>query len=225
MDEPLAALDAQRKEEILPFIERLPAEFGLPILYVTHAIEEVLRLASDLVLIERGRIVAAGPIEEVTSRLELHEYADRLDAGAVLRHHGDLHLGQTLHTPGGWVILDFEGEPARPLAERRVKQPALRDVAGMLRSLSYAAATRARSGPWTPGWEAAARAALLDGYLAGADRALLPAPGTPTGRLLTLLELEKALYELRYELGNRPDWVHLPLAGLRRIVDPNRSPR
>jgi trehalose synthase-fused probable maltokinase len=151
--------------------------------------------------------------------------ADRLDAGPVLRHHGDLHLGQTLHTPGGWVILDFEGEPARPLAERRVKQPALRDVAGMLRSLSYAAATRARSGPWTPGWEAAARAALLDGYLAGADRALLPAPGTPTGRLLTLLELEKALYELRYELGNRPDWVHLPLAGLRRIVDPNRSPR
>jgi molybdate transport system ATP-binding protein len=85
MDEPLAALDAQRKEEILPFIERLPAEFALPILYVTHAIEEVLRLASDLVLIERGRIVAAGPIEEVTSRLELHEYADRLDAGAVLR--------------------------------------------------------------------------------------------------------------------------------------------
>ena len=85
MDEPLAALDGARKEEILPFIERLPAEFGLPILYVTHAIEEALRLASDLVLIERGRIVAAGPIEEVTSRLELHEYADRLDAGAVLR--------------------------------------------------------------------------------------------------------------------------------------------
>lgn len=85
MDEPLAALDAARKEEILPFIERLPAEFALPVLYVTHAIEEVLRLASDLVLIERGRIVAAGPIEDVTSRLELHEYADRLDAGAVLR--------------------------------------------------------------------------------------------------------------------------------------------
>lgn len=85
MDEPLVALDGARKEEILPFIERLPAEFGLPILYVTHAIEEALRLASDLVLIERGRVVAAGPIEEVTSRLELHEYADRLDAGAVLR--------------------------------------------------------------------------------------------------------------------------------------------
>lgn len=85
MDEPLAALDAARKEEILPFVERLPAEFGVPILYVTHAIEEVLRLASDLVLIERGRIVAAGPIEQVTTRLDLHEYVDRLDAGAVLR--------------------------------------------------------------------------------------------------------------------------------------------
>jgi molybdate transport system ATP-binding protein len=85
LDEPLAALDAARREEVLPFVERLPVEFGLPILYVTHAIEEVLRLAADLILIERGRIVAAGPIEEVTSRLDLHEYADRLDAGAVLR--------------------------------------------------------------------------------------------------------------------------------------------
>ena len=119
--------------------------------------------------------------------------ADRLDAGPVVRHHGDLHLGQTLHTPGGWVILDFEGEPARPLAAGGRKQPALRDVAGLLRSLAYASATRARRAPrWTSGWEVAARAAVLDGYLAHADPDLLPAPGGPTTRVLALLELEKA---------------------------------
>jgi trehalose synthase-fused probable maltokinase len=169
---------------------------------------------------ESTAVPAPDVVAAVAERL-----AERLDAGPVLRHHGDLHLGQTLHTPGGWVILDFEGEPARALEARRAKQPALRDVAGLLRSLSYAAATRARSGRWTGGWEAAARAALLDGYLASARGDLLPGPGVPTARLLALLELEKALYELRYELGNRPDWVELPLQGLRRIVDLHRSTR
>jgi molybdate transport system ATP-binding protein len=85
MDEPLASLDAARKEDILPFIERLAAEFAIPVLYVSHAIEEVLRLASTLVLIEAGRIVAAGPIEEITARLDLHPYTGRLDAGAVVK--------------------------------------------------------------------------------------------------------------------------------------------
>ncbi|MBV9952638.1 MAG: hypothetical protein JO291_11845 [Acidimicrobiia bacterium] len=171
------------------------------------------------------RLGEAAPIESPERvAAAARAMADRLDAGAVLRHHGDLHLGQTLHTPGGWVILDFEGEPARPLEHRRAKQPALRDVAGLLRSLSYAAATRARAGhPWSTGWETAARAALLDGYLGSADPELLPGAGTPTTRLLALLELEKVLYELHYELGNRPDWVELPLQGLRRIVDPPRA--
>ncbi|PPR22760.1 MAG: Maltose/maltodextrin import ATP-binding protein MalK [Alphaproteobacteria bacterium MarineAlpha10_Bin3] len=85
MDEPLASLDADRKAEILPFIERLGHDLGVPILYVSHAIEEVLRLASTLALIDKGRIIATGPIEEVTSRLDLHPYTGRLDAGAVLR--------------------------------------------------------------------------------------------------------------------------------------------
>jgi trehalose synthase-fused probable maltokinase len=174
------------------------------------------------VALRLGEAATVPPPERVTT--VARALADRLDAGAVLRHHGDLHLGQTLHTPGGWVILDFEGEPARPLEHRRATQPALRDVAGLLRSLSYAAATRARAGgPWTGGWETAARAALLDGYLGSADPELLPGAGTPTTRLLALLELEKVLYELHYELGNRPDWVELPLQGLRRIVDPPRA--
>jgi molybdate transport system ATP-binding protein len=85
MDEPLASLDAARKEDILPFIERLAADFAIPVLYVSHAIDEVLRLASTMVLIESGRIVAAGPIEEITARLDLHPYTGRLDAGAVLK--------------------------------------------------------------------------------------------------------------------------------------------
>jgi molybdate transport system ATP-binding protein len=85
LDEPLASLDAARKEEILPFIERLVGEFDIPVLYVSHAIEEVLRLAATLVLVAGGRIVAAGPIEEITARLDLHEYTGRLDAGAVLK--------------------------------------------------------------------------------------------------------------------------------------------
>jgi trehalose synthase-fused probable maltokinase len=164
----------------------------------------------------------AGRGQDIRDRLRLMVQIG--NGGRLIRHHGDLHLGQTLHTPGGWVILDFEGEPARSLEDRRAKQPALRDLAGLLRSLSYAAATRARvGGPWTRGWEVAARAALLDGYLASADPDLLPAPGAATTRLLALLELEKVLYELRYELGNRPDWVRLPLEGLRRIVDPSRE--
>lgn len=85
MDEPLSSLDSGRKDEILPLIERLASEFQIPILYVSHAIDEVLRLASQLVLVSDGGIVASGPIEAVTSRLELHPYTGRLDAGAVLR--------------------------------------------------------------------------------------------------------------------------------------------
>jgi len=104
MDEPLSSLDADRKDEILPFIERLGHDLGVPILYVSHAIEEVLRLASTLALIDKGRIVATGPIEEVTSRLDLHPYTGRLDAGAVLR------ATVRLHDSGrGITRLAFEG--------------------------------------------------------------------------------------------------------------------
>jgi maltokinase len=179
----------------------------------SDAAEVLPRVAT---LLGESAPVVAPEVVATTAR----NLADRLDAGPVLRHHGDLHLGQTLHTPHGWVILDFEGEPARPLEDRRAKQSPLRDLAGLLRSLSYASATRARADrAWTPGWEQAARASVLDGYLSRADPDLLPTPGVPTTRLLALLELEKVLYELAYELGNRPDWVHLPLEGLRRLVD------
>ena len=85
MDEPLASLDQERKEEILPFIERLAGELRIPTLYVSHEIDEVVRLASDLVLVSSGRVVASGPIEEVSNRFDLRSYAGRLDAGSIIR--------------------------------------------------------------------------------------------------------------------------------------------
>jgi maltokinase len=141
-------------------------------------------------------------------------------SGAAIRTHGDLHLGQTLVGGRGWVILDFEGEPTRSLDERRRHHSPLRDLAGLLRSLSYAAETvRRASGDVRPGgWEAAARAAVLDGYLATIDPELIPVSAATTRNLLTLFELEKAVYEVRYELAHRPDWVDLPLAGLARLA-------
>jgi maltokinase len=139
----------------------------------------------------------------------------------VIRTHGDLHLGQTMLSDRGWVILDFEGEPARPLHERRRKRPPLRDVAGMLRSFSYAAAgARILNGTEVDdGWEDRARDAFLEGYLEHVDNALLPPGQQAIDQLLAVFELEKAVYELRYELNNRPDWVGIPVAGINRLLE------
>ena len=167
-----------------------------------------------------------GPTAEIAGRgQDVRERLQALSAtgtgGRVIRTHGDLHLGQTMLTDRGWVILDFEGEPARPLPERRLKRSPLRDVAGMLRSFSYAAAgSRILRGVEPPeGWEAAARAAYLEGYRERVDRALLPPGQDAIDRLLAVFELEKAVYELRYELNNRPDWVGIPVAGIARLLD------
>ncbi len=130
MDEPLASLDADRKAEILPFIERLGHDLGMSILYVSHAIEEVLRLASTLALIDKGRIIATGPIEEVTSRLDLHLYTGRLDAGAVLRSTVRAHdpaRGITrLAFEGGELIVPEIDAPAGSAINVRIRS---RDVA------------------------------------------------------------------------------------------------
>ena len=136
-----------------------------------------------------------------------------LVGAARLRHHGDFHLGQTLAVRDGddWALIDFEGEPLRPLEERRRKHTPLRDVAGMLRSLGYAAA----SAPAPGGWEEQARAAFLDGYRSAAGRApFLPGDETAFTRALAVLEIEKAAYEIVYEANNRPDWVAIPARGL-----------
>jgi maltokinase len=143
-------------------------------------------------------------------------------AGMAIRVHGDLHLGQTLLSDRGWTILDFEGEPARPLPERRAKHSPLRDVAGLLRSLAYAplAARFQRGGAEPPeGWELRARQDFLDGYLDGVDPTLLPATRREVDQLLAIYELEKAVYELNYELNHRPDWVEIPVAGITRLLE------
>jgi maltokinase len=161
--------------------------------------------------------------EEVRDRLQLMSHVGV--GGRLIRHHGDYHLGQTMLRDAGWVILDFEGEPARSLLERRRKRSPLRDVAGMLRSFAYAASASEllRGVPAPEGWEDAARTSFLEAYLETVEPSLLPAGRPATEKLLAIFELEKAVYELRYELNNRPDWVPIPVAGIARLLQEDVS--
>ncbi|MGW8883531.1 maltokinase N-terminal cap-like domain-containing protein [Streptomyces sp. NPDC055749] len=130
---------------------------------------------------------------------------------AAQRVHGDLHLGQTLRAEDGfWSLIDFEGEPARPLPERRRPQPPVRDVAGMLRSFDYAARSHR---PWNAEWAARCRAAYCEGYAeaAGSDPRAEP-------ELLRAYETDKAVYEVLYEARNRPDWLPVPMAAIQRLA-------
>jgi maltose alpha-D-glucosyltransferase/alpha-amylase len=149
-----------------------------------------------------------------------------------MRYHGDYHLGQVLRVDEDFVIIDFEGEPARSMDERRQKHSPLRDVAGMLRSFSYAAAVatnrltnedpvdRHRAGPLVESWEEQVRDAFMSGYRAAVQGcpAWPEEPGAAE-RLIEFFVIEKALYELRYEMGNRPDWVSVPLFSLLRNLE------
>jgi maltose alpha-D-glucosyltransferase/alpha-amylase len=182
------------------------------------------------------------PEETAAQARELLSVRDRIirsfDAVAAtvtpvsrIRVHGDYHLGQVLWAENDYYIIDFEGEPARPLAERRARQLALKDVAGMLRSFGYAAyaglvASAAmrpddfpRLEPWARVWESWTSASFLRTYLdvtAGAP--FLPPSPSETGLLLDAFVLDKALYELRYELNSRPDWVRIPLWSILRYL-------
>ena len=160
-------------------------------------------------------------IERIRSAAHLELVASKI------RIHGDYHLGQVLWCEGDFVILDFEGEPARPIAQRRLKQSPLRDVAGMVRSFSYAAyaglfvhtaSRRAefdRVEGWARIWQTTAASAFLRAYFTAAAGALfVPQAESQRDALLGLFVLDKALYELDYELNNRPDWVRIPLRGI-----------
>lgn len=139
---------------------------------------------------------------------------------AKQRHHGDFHLGQTLAIADGrdFAIIDFEGEPLRPLDERRRKHTPLRDVAGILRSIGYAAAS-AESVPERARWETEARAAYLTAYRAQtAGARFVPESDEAFARAVAVLEVEKAAYEIVYEANNRPDWIDIPLAGFVRAT-------
>jgi maltose alpha-D-glucosyltransferase/alpha-amylase len=153
------------------------------------------------------------------------------------RTHGDYHLGQVLQTGDNYVILDFEGEPARTLAERRAKQCPLRDVAGMLRSFDYAAygalfelwqvqqpeeGERETMEGWALLWEQLVSAAFMDGYHEAISRNTGPrfAPSDPAAftRVVRIYEIDKAFYELKYEFNNRPAWIPIPVRGLLRAL-------
>ncbi len=190
---------------------------------------ESIRAAADN-LARRGVDDLTSMRERIDERLDALAGIDHL--GLRIRVHGDYHLGQVLRHWGQWLILDFEGEPARPLVERRAKQSALKDVAGMLRSFGYAtnAVLFERAAPsdaswellqqWAETWEEMARDAFLTAYLAGShEGTFLPSDRDDLQTLLDVFEIDKALYEIGYELGHRPDWVHIPISGIARLIE------
>jgi maltose alpha-D-glucosyltransferase/alpha-amylase len=177
---------------------------------------------------DKHRQLAADLLQQrqtLTEHFEAMSHAH--SCGVRIRCHGDYHLGQVLIAEADVVILDFEGEPARPLADRGEKCSPLRDVAGMLRSFSYAAmtglsvATRTRPEdaerllPWARMWEAEVSGAFLRAYRAAVEgAALVPSNPHDFETLLRAFVVDKALYELAYELNNRPDWAYIPMIGL-----------
>jgi len=136
-----------------------------------------------------------------------------------IRHHGDYHLGQVLYTGDDFMIIDFEGEPARTLAQRREKALSMRDVAGMIRSFQYAAYSAGKDEAWADFWTAWVSATYLKAYLdAAGDSPFLSTDPQERRILLDAFLLQKALYEVAYELNNRPDWVRIPVRGILGLI-------
>lgn len=148
------------------------------------------------------------------------------DAGPCIRVHGDMHLGQVMRTDTGWFVLDFGGEPSRPVEERRMPTSPMKDVAGMLRSLHYATWTAAAeqedgevAAELAHEWEQRNRGAFVDGYLEAARRigGLLPRDEDNFGLVLKAFELDRGIYEIGYELAHRPEWVKIPMAAIQSL--------
>jgi maltokinase len=172
------------------------------------------------------------PADVEVDRARVQAQYDRLlsiDAGPAIRIHGDFHLGQVMRTDAGWHVLDFEGEPARPLAERRRPSSPLRDVAGMLRSFHYGAAVGLREYggdadeevlALATEWEHHNRVNFLEGYFGteGIDE-VLPASEVDRAVVLAAFELDKAIYEIAYEASHRIEWVGIPLSAVQRILE------
>lgn len=171
----------------------------------------------------RRLAIAIAEVPEIADRRDaiqgVYERAAHAPWPDQQRIHGDYHLGQVLHVPGrGWVLLDFEGEPLRPMAERTRADLALRDVAGMLRSFDYVAGSIRLDDPdrsqEAREWARAARDAFLEGYDMASGTDL-----DTEGAVLAALELDKAVYEAIYEARNRPTWVTIPLRAISRLVE------
>lgn len=228
--------------------EFAPEEFSEPYreLFRRSAAEQCERVFQTLdrqaVHLPPNAVASAREVHDLRPAIEdrLRSFGTGADAGARIRIHGDYHLGQVLRARGDFVIIDFEGEPARPLAERRAKQSPLQDVAGMLRSFHYAAVKGVRdwfsaSGTETNGasdavtaadwqsraslWKDSVSRRFLDAYMETAETGrFLPGSAEGVRNILDAYLLNKAVYELGYELNNRPDWVVIPLAGILDIM-------
>ncbi|HEY2730719.1 MAG TPA: hypothetical protein VGK52_12335 [Polyangia bacterium] len=227
-DEDRAAAVAGVEAALTRVLPRLPAHVArLP----EPLRKRVLRLLEPAGA-ERGRIAEL-----------LGRFRDERLCVVKIRTHGDLHLGQVLCRGDDFIIIDFEGEPTRTLAERRAKSSPVRDVVGMLRSYDYAPAVAAREeldgdrsraiADFAEAWKRAVTSGFLRGYLARAqDAPFLPtaprAPSAPRAQvsptelalMLRFYELERVIYELGYEMNNRPDWLYIPLRGLAALADP-----
>ena len=235
----LALADRQEGGEFapLPFSELYQRSLHQSIRADVQRTAQALRRAVPRLPAESQKDIAT-VIEHEATLLQFlrHLLGTRLD-GQRIRIHGDYHLGQVLYTGADFVVIDFEGEPNRPLSERRIKRSPLRDVAGMVRSFHYAANApllRPETGnvvrsvdtagmqDWARYWYEWSRVAFLRGYLqamAGSD--LLPSDPRQCEMLLECFMVQKLMYELNYELGNRPDWLAIPLAGAIELIQAN----
>jgi maltose alpha-D-glucosyltransferase/alpha-amylase len=206
--EPIAAADVEAWRG--SFLERAARTFRL-VERLAHGWPDGTRRLGEALLNLRDRPAALSELFNLGSS----------DGFLKIRIHGDYHLGQVLKTPSGFAVIDFEGEPAAPLADRRRKQCALKDVAGMIRSFDYAVEVANSNATGETMSARHLRDPFLDGYLASAAAgraAFLPRRGHAIDAWVDFFEVDKALYEVEYEINNRPAWVDIPLRAVLRIL-------
>jgi maltose alpha-D-glucosyltransferase/alpha-amylase len=221
-DNPAFIAEPFTSDDLVADATRIDAQISLSLAALKRGMSQLTEVVADNAALVLSRRI------ELFARARAIASTNPGDAGQRIRVHGDYHLGQVLRSRGDYVILDFEGEPARTLAERRARQSPLKDVAGMLRSFSYAAYAGLNAfaqrrpddaknlEPWASLWQNAVSTEFLRAYRLAIDAVnpkLIPQPAQAQ-LLLNAYLLEKALYELLYELDNRPAWVRIPLAGL-----------
>ncbi len=221
-DNPAFAAEPFTVEDLYADASRIDTQLSLSLDALQRGLPRLTGVAAD----SAARVLSWRV--ELSARAQAIASANSTGFGQRIRIHGDYHLGQVLRSRGDFVILDFEGEPAKSLAERRAKQSPLRDVAGMLRSFSYAAYAALNAfttqgsedaknlEDWATRWQNAVSTEFLRAYgltIAATNPHLIPQP-EQVQRMLNAYLLEKALYELLYELDNRPTWVRIPLAGI-----------
>jgi maltose alpha-D-glucosyltransferase/alpha-amylase len=228
------ASGADRAFEPEPFTTLYQRSLYQSFVNETRACLRAIRSRRGALNDEHAELLAETTERRVMARLDMlrrHKIAT-----VRTRTHGDYHLGQVLWNGRDFVVIDFEGEPARSVGQRRLKRSPLRDVAGMLRSFDYAANVGVRQevelglvadlqsaakqlGGWARLWTAWVGRRFLDGYLGAAGgQPFVPADPDDLRLLLDLFLLEKASYEVRYELDNRPEWVNIPLTALAELV-------